>query len=179
MIKSKLGGRSNSSIENVQEDKFWEVFNRNKVSAKNGKDFSEQVRGLNSAPTRQGSLMSDQSIGNRSMSIKNINEVVNRNTSDASEATELPELEGVLTKLKFRPEGTTNQHQTNGRITTRYSNQPNHRPTPNNQPDASVQNQPQPTQSPTTTNPQPKKPPNTSYKTSALTKPTNQPNPLR
>ena len=98
MIKSKLGGRSNSSIENVQEDKFWEVFNRNKVSAKNGKDFSEQVRGLNSAPTRQGSLMSDQSIGNRSMSIKNINEVVNRNTSDASEATELPELEGVLTK---------------------------------------------------------------------------------
>ena len=45
MIKSKLGGKSNTSIENVPEDKFWEVFNKNKVSARNCKDFSEQAWG--------------------------------------------------------------------------------------------------------------------------------------
>ena len=97
IIKSKLGGRSNSSIENVPEDKFWEVFNKNKVSAKNSKDFIEQARALNAVPTRQSSLMSDPSIGNRSLSIKNLKEGVKRTISDASDATELPELDGGLT----------------------------------------------------------------------------------
>ena len=73
LIKSKLWDKSNTSIENVPEEKFWEVLNKNKVSAKQSRDFTEQARCLNTGPIRQASIMSDQSTGNKSSSIRNSN----------------------------------------------------------------------------------------------------------
>ena len=97
MIKSKFGGKSNTSIENIREEKFWEGFNNNKVSARNCKDLTQQARGLNSVPTRQASVASDQSNGRRSVNVRNMMEELKRNTSDASDQAEYQELEAVMT----------------------------------------------------------------------------------
>ena len=45
MIKSKLGGRSNTSFENIKEEKFWELLgsNNNTVSNSNGASSNMQV----------------------------------------------------------------------------------------------------------------------------------------
>lgn len=97
MIKAKFGGKSNTSIENIREEKFWEGFNNNKVSARNCKDLSEQAKCLSSVPTRQASVLSDNSMGRRSLTVRNIREELVRNVSDASDQAEyLPEMSAMM-----------------------------------------------------------------------------------
>ena len=40
MIKSKLGGRSNSSFENIREEKFWELLGSNNNTANNSSNVA-------------------------------------------------------------------------------------------------------------------------------------------
>ena len=61
MIKNKIWDRSSTSIENAQEDKFWEVLNKSKASSRNFREDSNPTP----APTRQASLLSDYSTGPR------------------------------------------------------------------------------------------------------------------
>ena len=54
MIKSKLGGKSNTSFENIREEKFWELLSSNNNTVNNNNDGNSNIQvHLNEANTKK------------------------------------------------------------------------------------------------------------------------------